>query len=116
MSNQLVQLGYQLRVATELEVGLDALLNRHQAQLFEPGDRRLCERLVGEVLQGVAAPESKTFSQERGGHLGVFRRRLLDEALEAKRIDSLWLDTQRVATVAGFDQTGARPGGSLGLE
>ncbi len=52
-----LELGDELRVAPEREVGLDPLLERDGAQLLEPGDLGLRERLVEEVGERRAAPE-----------------------------------------------------------
>ena len=44
------------------------------AQLLEPGDLALRERLVGEVRQRRAAPQRQRLLQRRGGALGAARR------------------------------------------
>ena len=47
----------QLGVASQEQLGLHALLGCGDPQLLEPLDRRLCERLVPEVGERLAAPE-----------------------------------------------------------
>ena len=51
----------------ERQVGFDAVLERGQAQLLEPGDLVLRERLVGEVGQRRPAPEVERGAQVLGG-------------------------------------------------
>ena len=57
LRDQLLELGDEIVLAPERQVRLDAQLERDEAELFEPVDRRLGERLVGEVLEREAAPE-----------------------------------------------------------
>jgi hypothetical protein len=57
----------EIRMTSETQVGLDAILERHQAKLLEPRDRSVCERVVGEVGKRGTAPQIKRLAQRRGG-------------------------------------------------
>src|SRR5262249_62344361 len=52
-----LELGHQLVMAAELEVGIDAVLDRSQMELLQPGDLALCERLGRKVGQRLSPPE-----------------------------------------------------------
>ena len=69
--DELLQLSHDVRVPAEGKIGLDPALERGQAQLLEPRDRRLRERLVGEVGKRWPAPEREGLTQ-RLGCLGGF--------------------------------------------
>ena len=62
-----LELGDELCVAAEREIGLDPLLQRDRAQLLEPGDLRLRERLVEEVGERGATPERERLAQRALG-------------------------------------------------
>ena len=68
-----LELGDELRVAAEREVGLDPLLEHDGAQLLETGDLGLCERLVREVGERGAAPERERLAERRLGGLRAAR-------------------------------------------
>ncbi len=76
--NERLQLGDELGVPAEREIGLDPLLEHDRAELLEPGDLGLRERLVQEVRERGAAPEAERLA-ERGsaarGSLCVRARR-----------------------------------------
>ena len=69
LGDQRLQLGGEQRVLAALEVGLDALLERQHAQLFQPPHLRLREGLVAELAQRRAAPQRERLL-ERLGRLG----------------------------------------------
>src|SRR6266545_8245352 len=54
---QTLELGHQLGMPAECQVCLDALLQRSQPQLLQLRDRRLRERLVGELVQRRTSPQ-----------------------------------------------------------
>ena len=57
--DELLQLADDVRMPAEGEIRLDPALERGQAQLLEARDRRLRERLVGEVGERRPAPEAR---------------------------------------------------------
>ncbi len=60
-----LQLGHELDVAAEREIGVDSFLQRHEPKLLEPRDLRLREGLVREVGERRPAPERKRLAQSR---------------------------------------------------
>ena len=72
-----VELADHLDVAAGLEVGVDRHLGRAQPQLLEAADLGGGERLVRDVGERVAAPQRQRLA----------RARLLEQALEADRVD-----------------------------
>ena len=71
LPGQRLELADQLGIAAERELRLDPPLDRGQAQLLEPGDLRLSERLVGEVGQRRAAPERQRLGRQLQRPLGL---------------------------------------------
>src|SRR5439155_16610257 len=67
LSDQRVQLGYGLGVAAEREVRFEPMLERNQAELFEPADLVAREVLVAELRQRRAAPEAERLAQHPSG-------------------------------------------------
>src|SRR5207247_7853365 len=82
-----LQLGDEPGLLSELEVGVDPLLQRVEPQLREPPAGRLGERLLAELGQRRPAPELERLPEERG-----FPRRLacgarlLGQLLEAAEV------------------------------
>ena len=111
-------LGDQLRqpaddrgVTAERELGVDLQLERGDAQLGEPRDRRLGELLVGDVRERVAAPQCEGPVERGRGRLRATGRllalRLGHEPLEAVGIDALRIDDELVAGLACHDDAAA---------
>jgi hypothetical protein len=95
-----LQLGDELAVASEAQVGLDALLEGGQPQLLESADLALRKILVGHVGERRPSPEFERGAQGLGcgGRVGCeLGSPLLDEALEPERIDRVGLHAERVA-------------------
>ncbi len=57
LGDERLELGHEGRVPTEGEVGVNALLERLEPQLFEPRDRLGCERLGRKVSERRVAPK-----------------------------------------------------------
>ena len=74
LGDQRLELADQVGVAAEREVGLDPFLDRRQAQVLEPSDLCLRERLERELGQRRAAPERERLVQRVGGALRRRRR------------------------------------------
>ena len=87
LRDQVLKLGYQLRVAAELEIGGDTVLVGGRAQFLEAEEVALAERLVGEICEGLAAPQLERLSQPRRTGPGIPRRQrrapFRDQRLEA---------------------------------
>ena len=82
--DECLDLADELGVAAEREVRLEPPLERLQAELFEPGNLGLRERLLCEVGQRRPAPEVESFAQSQPRKLGCRLPRLLDQRLESK--------------------------------
>ena len=96
--------GYGGVVAAELDLGLEPVFKRRQAELLEPRDLLLQERLVGEIGEGRPAPERERVA-ERTGPLGRRKRpRVAHEPLEAVRVDRPRIDDEHVTGRAGLDR------------
>ena len=57
LRDECLELGDELVVAPQREVGVDAELGRREPDLVESGDRRLGEALVPEVRERRSAPQ-----------------------------------------------------------
>ena len=95
-----LELGHELGVAAEREVGVDTLLDRGQAQLLETGDVGLGERLVGEIRKRGPAPEGERLAQRSLGsrRIAAFEGRpaLIGETGEAMDVDALSIHLEDV--------------------
>ena len=87
------------------EVGLDPVLDRRQAELLEPADLDVCERVVREIREGRAAPQRERRTQLRRGPGGVAARhrlpRLAQEPLETRGVELVGIDPELVAARPG---------------
>jgi hypothetical protein len=98
-----LELGNELSVAAEREVGLDSQLECGQMRSPEALNLRLRGRIVGEVRQWLAAPEVERLGQKaaRSGCLRPFC--LGDQPLEAKQVDLIRVDADQVSRLLRHD-------------
>ena len=105
-----LELAHERGVPPEHEVGVDPLLERREAKLFEPLDGRTGERLVREVGERRPAPELERLAEQRGGGRGVVARAralgLRRQALEAGEVEVLVADAEDVAGRPRLDRVG----------
>ena len=94
---------HSLRVTAEREVGVDAPLEGSEPQLLDPPDRRLRERLVGEVGERRPSPERERFAQPLRDDRGRRSVGLLDELREMVEVELASLDAEQVARRLGFE-------------
>jgi len=87
--HQRFQLDDHVLVTTQLEVGLDPVLEGGQTKILEPPDLVLRERLVGEVGQRGAAPERERLVETAGRSCRLLVPCLLDESLKARGVELL---------------------------
>src|SRR5918996_4741518 len=101
LRNQRLQLAGQLPVHTPAEFGFDAILERSDAELLETRDRRLRERLVGEIGERRTPPQGKPLSQSRRGGvcapLSEGKTALLRQALEPIEVQLIRLELDQIA-------------------
>ena len=74
LGDERVQLGDERRVAPELEVGVDPLLECPETQLFQVGPRSDGERLAVEPGQRNVAPERESLGEQLGSKRAVTLR------------------------------------------
>src|SRR5215204_4329777 len=94
------ELGDEVGMAAERQVGLDPLLERGQAQLLEPADLLAGEVLIGEVGERRTAPEGERLAQEVRGRLRIRRPKrppAAEELLEAVEIALAPLQAKQIA-------------------
>ena len=102
-----LELGHELGVLADRELRLGALLEEGEAELVEPRDLLLRERLVAELGQRLAAPEGERLVEERRPAHGLARPRLVDEAPHAGQVELLGLEPDDVAGRARLDRVRA---------
>ncbi len=95
--DQLAKLTDELRMATTGEISVDPPLERDEAKLLQPPDRRLGERLIGDIRERSAVPERECLPQLRGGNGRLGVASVLDEPLEPMEIELVRLHSQEVA-------------------
>ena len=89
-------IGDHVVLAPELDLGLDAVLERREPELVQPRDLCLEEALEAEVGERRAAPEPERVA-EPGGALRRWQRpRLVDEPFEPSGVDRPGLDAEHV--------------------
>ena len=95
--DQSFELVDELRAATELELGIDAILDGGQQPLGKLRDLVLREFLEGEIFERLAAPERNRRLQQLRALLGRRPRGLPNEAIEAREVEELRIDAEDVA-------------------
>ena len=108
---QLVELRNHVRMAAELQVGRDPVLERGGAQVLEPGDLRLRERLVPQVGERRPPPQRERARQrlprERGVAAGERVPARLRLGLEALDVQLARVETELVPGRLGDQQLAA---------
>src|SRR5262249_44221645 len=91
LGNELHELPYRFRMAPELELRVDPLLERRQPEVIQTFDHRARERLVVEVGKRCSAPQTERLPKEVRGKPGLTAQerpsRLLGQALEAMQVE-----------------------------
>ena len=106
LGDQRLELVDELRVAAELEVGVDPRLDRREPALTEVRDLLLRELFERKILERVATPQRQRGAQQLGTRLCRRSLRLLHEAVEAREIEPLRIDTQDVTGRLELDRLG----------
>ena len=111
-----LEVGHDLVVAAEGQVGIDPLLDGHETQSFEPGDLVLREPLVDEVHERRAPPHLERLAQARQRLVrpprGARALPVGDRPLEADDVDGLGRHLQHVAAGPGQERRPVRAGGA----
>src|SRR5258708_6545267 len=92
-------------VLAERQIRLDPVFGNPGAQLLQPGDLRLSERLPREICERPAAPQRERLAKLPGGAAGLPRSQRalagLRQVLEPGQVNLLWRGPQEVATRPG---------------
>ena len=101
MGDERFELGDEVLMVAEREVGFDSRLQRGQPELFEPRGLDLRERLVGDVHESRPSRQRECFTKRLPRGLRISRRLLAptpgDEPLEAVEIELVGPDPEPVA-------------------
>ena len=96
--DEALQLGDELRMSAQREVGVDPFFERRQTLLLELGSRGDRERLRLEVLQRFPAPERECGAKGRGGFTGACGgTRLPPQHRKLVEVESPSVDVEHVA-------------------
>ena len=95
-------------MATELEIGLDPLLDGGETQLLQAKPLTPGERMAFELSERRALPHAECLAQS-GGSGGRFQAACLsDESLEPLQVELAWLDAERVSRGTRLDPVAAQ--------
>ena len=98
-----LQLGDELGMSPELEVGVDALLDGGEPCLLEADDLGLREWLVGEIRERAAPPEGKRLVEQLGAPAPGGLARACNQSLESFEVERARFRSQQVARRMGLD-------------
>lgn len=104
LTHQLSELTCEAAVLTERQIGTDAILQRREPPLGQPGDVGLRERLEREVRERLPPPKPERRPQRAGSvgrRGGQLVPALLGEALETHRVDPVGVDGKQVSRLTG---------------
>ena len=105
LGDKRLQLGDQVAMAAEREVGFDPLLECRQPELLQPRDLDLGERVVRELRQRRAAPERERLAQLAAASsarpAAERPSSLLEQGLEPMEVELAVGDRQHVAVGTG---------------
>jgi hypothetical protein len=112
--DELLELPDERPVSAKPKVGVDPPFERGQPKLFEPRDRWLRERLVGEIGEHRPPPERERRAQPLGRRFRValieLSGRLFDHAFELQCVELLPLDPKEIPRRTCFeDRLRVRP-------
>ncbi len=95
-ADQSFELRDEVRVTSEGEVRIDAVLERLDSKLGE-GRRRGADRFTGQVGKRISPPQRERLVEQRSGLAWLARTRLVAEAAETVEIELTELDTEQIA-------------------
>ncbi len=102
-TDERLQLGDELGIAAEREIGVDPPLERSKAGGRELLDVRLGEHVVCEVGERLAPPQTECLSEQSLARLGVGAVRLGNQPLETEQVELLRLEPDQIARLLGDD-------------
>jgi hypothetical protein len=101
---------------TELEVDVDALLERLQPKLFEPPNLALSEGLEGKIRERRTPPELKRIAELPRPLRWLRLPSLRDQPLEPPRVELIRLDAEKVPRCLCYEDVRAEQLAELGDE
>jgi hypothetical protein len=104
LADEHLDLTDELGEAAEGKVGIEPPLECPQAELFEPENLQLRERLVGEIGERRPPPESESFAQHARGQVGRRLPRLLHQQLEAEQVELVRPDADHISRLLRNDR------------
>ena len=108
LRDERLELRHQLVMAAERQLSVDAILDRRETELLEPGDLALRERLVSQLGQRLPAPERERLAQAGRPLVRIVAlSRLRDQRLEPGDVDLAGRGPQEIAGRARPDPIGA---------
>ena len=117
---ELAKLGHKARVATEVEVRGDTVLEHRNAELFEPADLGLRKRLVAEVGERAPTPQRQSTAENLGGATRVAGSQRFPpggrEIFEALEVELAPAQPQHIAGRPCYEQLARLPGPAGGFE
>ncbi len=109
LGDEFLELGDELRMTTEGDVGIDPILERREPQLLEALAGCRSERLVGEIGEWRPSPEVERLAEERGRRARVVTRpRTLGlgrQVLEAREVEVIVADPECVSGRPRLDRS-----------
>ena len=103
LDDERLELGDDVGLAAELEVGADPLLARNEAQFLQPSDLGLGEVIEAEVGKGRPTPEPERLPEQNCPLARLCCPRADKQTLEANRIDLIARDTKDVTGRPGLE-------------
>ena len=101
LGHKALELGDELAVFSELQIGLDPVLEGGHAKFLEPDDLGLREGFPDKICKGGATPDFECGPQDLGCGRSVAGRKrrasLLTEPDECEQVDRVRLDDEPVA-------------------
>ena len=105
--NERLELGHELAVTAEREVGGDPLLERHQVKLLEPRRLEGRERNLAEIRERRPTPERERLAEHLRSLRGSLSARSVGQRSEALHVELACFDAKEVAAAAGDDSVSA---------
>ena len=116
-TDERLELGDDVLVSCQREIGFDALLETHEPALLQAGDRRLRERLVGDVRKRRPSPECEGVRQRGRGPIRLAGSQLVtplgEERLEARRVEIVTVEPEHVPAAMPLESSVIEGGAEL---
>jgi hypothetical protein len=95
LRDERLELRHQFVMAAERQLSVDAILDRRETKLLEPGDLALREGLVSQLGQRLPAPERKRLAQARRPLVRTSRSRACETSDSNRAMSTSPAETRR---------------------